>query len=453
MSDLDDRDLSALIRSTLRRGAESAGVGTGVTGPGLVAALRDRRTARARRRPLRLLALAAALLLPVGLALAATRLTTDDPATGTLAILARPVEVLDGMDIHVVAVAPGGRERELTTFPAAIAPGWHLLPGVVDPSGALALQAAIPGSNDGLVLVDLAHPERAPVTIPGVVDCVDCHSYAWGPDGRLGALTPDGTVLVVDPVTGTVASHDPLRDSPDGFVWTADGSGLVTSFSEGSHVLERFSPLGGTMQLDQAAGVPALYPRPWVRGIVDGGARLGECRAGGFRCYDYYPEDRPGRVDVFEPGTGLWNAFQNGRASDLVRGASLAKDGESVWVLTERTDAGRTYVITRVDRSGMADEVAQAGALPGAVSFYGIAPDDSMIVLWMAGPPDDETPTATILMPTDGTDTTYHQGTLMGFAPAEDVARWPGGDWREMPGSHAPSSARPTTEPDVAADP
>lgn len=420
MRDLDDAELVSLIKVTLRSEAQVADVGRHITASDLMTARHQRQAARIRRRPYRLLALAAALLVPVGLVVSG-RIDGPSAPTGDVAILGRQAD--GGKQMAMVAVARDGRERALTVFSPPIGPGRMLQFGVADRSGALALRNAGEG-GDGLLLLDLAHPDRAPVRIDAPDVTAEELSFAWGPRERFAAAAPDGTVLVVEPRTGERRRHEPLTDGGwNELAWAADGSGLV-ALEAGSALLGRFAETGA-MTIEPGSDIP-LHPRPWGRTQGSGGDHLPRCASGlTAACHVQFQE---GILRV-AAGSESRVVFRVERPSDRLRGASFAVDG-ALWVLLHRVEED-AYALLHVAADGATTEVSRGPMAAGSdnLALHGITPDDTLVVV-LSGREVSET----ILVPTDGAPPTRHEGVFMGFAPAEAASQWPGGTWSDAQG-------------------
>lgn len=195
MRELDDSVLELRLRTVL---AERLGaLELGLTAEELERRRRTQIRARGKRRPLIILGLAAALLVPVGWLAAGAPLpapavlvsdaspspdavvtpTFDPDATSPTtvgdyqAIEVRRVEADPDVasDIDVVAIRADGEERVLTTLDAARMPaGFVAGPSAyVSPDGWLAIGAQVGG---GLVLVDLGQPAAPMRNVQGDTD-------------------------------------------------------------------------------------------------------------------------------------------------------------------------------------------------------------------------------------------------------------------------------------------
>ncbi len=443
MHDLTDRDLGELIRVTLRTEAQAAGVGSGVPASRQQAALHKWRQRRAGRRHLALLGLAAAVVLPASLALAFAMPGGDPPVRGTVAILMRDVSAQAGDGVALVAVAADGRERLLAMFPTAMLPSdSSFMTGVAAESGRLALGFGRPG-EEGFMIADLARPDAEPVMVRHPMLGIGAHSYAWGPDGRFATWVNGGTILIVDPASGGSLLLRPSADLPtSGLQWTANGSGIAGESAD--DVIVQVPTPADPMAAGDSSGATGLYQRPWPRDVNDAGARLLMCRSWeGVDC-GIFPD---GSVVVRSVDGGRIPAYQDQLAPDRVVGASFADDGESVWLLTDRRRDGRTIAVAHAGPSGDVRIAAEVNAVAAMrePQLHGIAPDDSLVAV---GAPRDDS-MLTILLTTDGTGGTYHEGMLVGWAAGDRVSGWPGGPWTQVPGTEPPPEGALPTLPSV----
>ena len=134
--------------------------------------------------------------------------------------------------VLVEAVAPDGARRPIMTL-SGITAGLPVESSIVDGEPILVsstgfLTLVVEGAFDGpasgdpvarRLVVDLRNPARAPLVVAA-------GSAAWGPDGRLAIIGPDGAT-VIDPVTdgnAVIAIPDSVDVAAE---WTADGSALV----------------------------------------------------------------------------------------------------------------------------------------------------------------------------------------------------------------------------------
>ena len=96
----------------------------------------------------------------------------------------------------------------------------------ISTTGRLALSVMTPGDGPGVVILDLAHPDEAPVYVFGVL----ATDVAFGPDGRF-ASTGNGAQIDLETTLGTIVTvpaGDGVVVSRNGApMWLADGSGIL----------------------------------------------------------------------------------------------------------------------------------------------------------------------------------------------------------------------------------
>lgn len=374
------------------------------------------------RRPLALVIvglLIAALL--ASAALVGSRLLTSVETEGSYeAIFLRYADESE-RDLDIVAVASGGQER---LVPSVTEEGRTFRPnGSVSQDGWIAVYVDRLDSPRGFrgagagewALADLANPDRSPrfVRYQPVI------GGAWGPGGLFATTIPDSlqgfSIQVVDAGTGstTLMPNMPLPGGGPDLIWAANGSGLLVTSGDGYGI----APLDGGAVVPR---VPALAPRPGARWIAPGGSTLFVCAAGSCSA-------RPdGFVStIADDGTAVqWYDGQVDGA--MVRDASFAADGRSVWILLEQVDGtDHIGVIATADEPGNVRVVATVNLGPGVahMGFGGLAPDDSSVAIrhWLGELGGTMTEGPTTLISRSGHATSVARGNFIGFMPSPAV--------------------------------
>lgn len=374
------------------------------------------------RRPLTLVLVGLLVLaLATSAAFVGGRLLSSLDGDGTYdAIFLRSTNEAPGGDIDIVAITSDGRERVVRRMDASMleSSGAFATYGSVSQDGWLAVFVGFGDwprtrmqSTGRWALVDLTRPEREPV----VIRYQPVIGGAWGPDGLFATTVPDSlqgfSIQVVDAETGkaTMMPNLSLPGSGPDLIWAADGSGLVVTTDDGYAIAPRD---GGP----EIPGVPPLAPRTGARWLAPGGSTLYECVGEGCSAV----EDGFVSTVAEDWTTTLWYDRQIDGA--LVRNASFAADGRSLWILLERVDgADHIAIVAKADRPGGARIVGTVNLGPGVVHmwFSGIAPDDSTVAIghWLGelGGPTIEGPR--MLVSTTGHVTPVDTGSFIGFMP------------------------------------
>jgi len=286
--------------------------------------------------------------------------------------------------VVVIGIDAAGHEREITRWPAG--PGRVSTVGAVSPSGLL----LVPRDGTGALLhyevVDLSHPDAAPIVVAGIgqdseqiqdtpyYDTDRRPATFWGPAEQVAIPWYDRTgggnswhVAFVDGRTGkstSVGLPDNMGLLPH---WTSDGSGILLArqgaiAEPASAVLRQDGTVG-----DLASGIAtSVYSR---RYRSDGAS----ISAAGGRVVAIYPAG--GSVPLLSlsgieiddvawaAGDGIWLVLRSG------------VDGRDLRIERRVPVSALQTVATIVDGGG--DPV---GSRPKG-RFVGLAPDDSMIVL------------------------------------------------------------------------
>jgi hypothetical protein len=421
----EHRDLSfeSLLRNTLKAEALSLPV---TVGPADILRRRDLlRRQRASLR-LRLLLIAALIVLPMGALLAGT-LRPDPSIQGYSALLVRSV----GESELQVVVANNGEAQHVADVPAsrfgAVEVGRVL---EASASGWIALYAADPPEiaphKEYVVLFDVGSPDAAPIVREGTP------LGAWTPDGLYWSATNDAYELI-DPESGNVISL-PRSVSADLDWWTnsnwrmtvaTDGFGLLLGDSdyglhdeEGLPNPQKWGVLSpeGTL----ARGLPDLAEGVGTRRISARWGLLQRCGNGtsGYIC----PGLGTGAIVSGPASDGSYREWGGDPPThDHVIEASWAVDG-GLWLLVDRRSDGRTIVLIHRDEDNVDREVASFVVdLDEDVTLGDLAADDSLIALELSG---NWPVVQTVIVDTSTGRSHLFDGALGGFLPAAATAGW-----------------------------
>jgi hypothetical protein len=172
------------------------------------------------------------------------------------AVVLRPDSVEDGTpDLLVVAIHTDGRERELVRLEGRAGPwagnGYYHPPAAISPTGLLAIPKG-PGRQIHWEIIDVLHPEAAPIVVPGIEQDVEQlqgmpyftldmrPGIFWGPDDQLAipwykrvplGCTSCGLDWYLSFVDGRTGDATAVDLPVDGILpeWASDGSGIFVS--------------------------------------------------------------------------------------------------------------------------------------------------------------------------------------------------------------------------------
>ncbi|CAN5797019.1 hypothetical protein BH23CHL8_BH23CHL8_14790 [soil metagenome] len=462
MADITDTRIEERLRRALRVEAESL--------PLTVRPedfLRRRRTARVARdrRPLRLLAIAAAAALPVAAVIGLSLSTpdVDEPSYG--AVLVRGLERVTDTDeasrLEVILVLPGGEARGLVRYDSSRFPG---LTDVhypkVSEDGWLAFDAySIDAYGEHQVLVDLKDLSRDPVILDGSA------LMGWSPDGMLWRYA-NGRYERLDPETGILSS---APEPGDGLGPGGSGTWALATAADGSGAVVQRDPEEVGVTQDRSWGVfktdgSVTHGRPDVaegtgpRLLTRDGGLLQVCESDP-AFGSYCPELARGSV-VSGPGEdGSFRTWGDGPGADeYVLGASWAADG-GTWQLVDRRRDGRAFAVVHVAPDGKTRTAATFAAdHASSVSIDGLASDDSLIAIgWI-----DEDGWWTALVDVRSGTTYLLDGQVAGFVDRAAAEAWMPGEFAveragSLPRTPPPGSPRypalpPVEEQAVGAD-
>ena len=313
-----------------------------------------------------------------------TRLVS--PSTPALVIVQPGADAPLADELAFVVVEADGSRRELGRITTAQLGGqWGGWPIVLSPDGHLVVPISVEGGSTAMVVLDLRDPS-APVQRPDF----EAGFGSWSPDGRLAGIPNRGGVAIFDPATGATTFSKAADENTNVLEtdfraqWAADGSGVLAA-TFGDRVVYGVLAPDGTFQPGQVAGFDGGLG---ARRVRTDGARL-QCSPGDDSpCEPPTPQlfavlDGTPTVVWTEPDTTV-------RIIDFAWGA----DG-TVWFLTETLAAGpRTVQLVHVDAAGVrdvlgtydgpADDPDENSYFPAA-SFLTLAPDDSRVVVRVAG--------------------------------------------------------------------
>lgn len=321
----------------------------------------------------------------LGAAFVGARLIQGDPLGAYEAVFLRR-GVDDPRETVVIAVDAEGHEREVTRLKdASMSPGPTA--GVVSPQGLL----AVPRSTDGWFfhweIVDLLHPEAAPIVVEGIRQDAEQlqptpfyqldtrPGVFWGPDERLAipwyercpeaSCSVDWQLTFVDGRTGSTRSVDVPEGDRIMPLWAADGSGVFVDRGDGL-ATTILGPDGAISDTD-AEIAQTGYGRQYR---ADGNiARI---------------LDREAVLRLSREGVGVETLFSSQR-TDVVDAAWTAA-GDGVWLAIRSVPGDRDLRVERLASPSRSELVAtirdtEEGPSRLAGDFVSIAPDDSLIVL------------------------------------------------------------------------
>ena len=474
MSERPDARLEEVLRLTLREEAEHLPLRLT---PDAVEGWPRRSAVRRRRRPLLVLGLAAALVMPLGL-LALSNRQEPVPAGAWRAILVRGTEPevpadatqqgqdaprpLIAGDLEVVAVAADGRERIVARIPAERLPdaGWTNLIATVSDTGRLAV-TTFPEEDAVTFVIDLGDPEGEPQVFALGLVAWDASGRLWHAayDESLGSLdeflvepgtsgdwsfwgprliTPDAfTLQVVDPETGDGRSVPAPPDGsqvviapPGGPYPAADGSGVLvgvaTSNHDGSLLFDQTRPGDpplerqlGIMGIDGSTtegGWPSLGLTPGRRWLSPTEGVLQVCGSP-----DVCPGEPRGAVVSGGDGPQVRTWYRDALPYEVVLAASWDAQGSRPWLLALRRFGEPAAVLARASTDLTVDPAPISVTLPATPAWgaeiSGVAPDDSIVAfreVFAASPRE-------FLVATGDGRASSHEGVLAGFLTA-DVA-------------------------------
>ena len=435
-----DPTLEALLVDTLAERAER--VPASVTLERVQARLVERQRGHRRltvRKPLALLGLAAAVMLPMAALVAGQRLSDPDRAQvdSYLALIQRR----EGDSWLVAAMRGDGQERSIMSVPISDPSDDRRRPPMaVSPDGWL----ATPGAT-GWEFRDLRSPDRA---IGPITPFLQSESgRAWVGDGRYATWNEAGEVQFFDPATATVEDRKVPESLGNVVAWTADASAVVEHGDWGRVVQywgERRPAEWRTIAVgdesDPVSDDTSLSDLDlgWRDGLwwrADG-SRVQLCdMATRAEC----PGLPNGSVIVETPDGEIATWYTDELAPDDVVDAVFG--GTGLWILLDRRSDGRQVVLARVDTPGGARVVATWDAGPSPVgqgSTEGVAPDGSLVVA------------DSLLIETSTGMATPIDGSLLGFVPSTAADAWTGHSFHPahpVASAAPPSTAHPTLRP------
>lgn len=440
MREPDVMSFEALLASTLAERA--AHVPATVTLERVHARLEERRNARRRRsarRPLALLGLAAAVLLPLAALVVAQRPTDPNPAdVGAYQAIVRRGE---GDDWLVVAVRSDGQERRIASVPRPEENGRRRARMALSPDGWLATTG-----STGWEFRDVRSPDRVVGPIAPFLPSTDAgwsstseQGHAWIGDSRFAVWNRAGEVLRIDPATGTAESTTVAGPLAEVVAWTADGASLVSHGDWGRSILFRDQRYPADWRLSSLDGqsIQATLgdlDLGWRSGTWwrDDGSRVQLCDGtGGSGC----PGLPDGAVVVETPDGILATWYTDELAPADVVEAALGPTG--VWLLLHRRTDGWETVLAHVDAPGRVVEVAAWPTDPRQQvggSITAIAPDGSLVAVSASG--------ELVVDPGSGRVTPL-EGELLGLLPSSTVDGWPGAAFRTPDPAASPPPALP----------
>ncbi|MDP8905733.1 MAG: hypothetical protein M3N29_10590 [Chloroflexota bacterium] len=428
MAEHFDMSFESLVRSTLK--AEAASLRVAI-GPKDVLQRRDVRRRQRSRGRLRLLLIAALLVLPLSAALVAGVLRPDPLPHGYSAVLVRDVSD-SGIQVlvanHGVAVriadVPASRfgAIELGRVLEASASGWIALSAADPPEIA-------PIHENYVVLLDVTSPDAAPIIREGT------HLGTWTPDGLYWSATNTAYELI-DPVSRNIINLS--RSVSADLDWWVSGNGRMSVATDG------FGLLVGdpSNAVHDEEGLP--YPQKWgvlgpegtlSRGLPDLAEGVGPRRISARwgllqRCGTGTMGDKCAglRTGAIVSGPASDGSYRQWGADppthDHVIEGSWAVDG-GLWLLVDRRSGGRTIVLTHRDENNVDREVASFTVdLDEDVTIGDLAADDSLIALELSG----KFPALqTVIVDTRSGTSHLFDGALGGFVPAAATVGWGAG--------------------------
>lgn len=433
MADQVDVRFEALVRDVLR--TEVATLPLTVTPADVLRRAAERRRERARGR-VRLLLLAAVLLLPLGGLLAFAMRPQLPPAADYEAVLVRGLRMNEARtatsDLEVVVATADGTARSLARVPASRLGAVERSggPASISTQGWLALGAHSTDerASEKDIALDLRRLDREPLIFDG------SGVFAWDRTGFLWRR-PSGLLVQVNPETGEATSipQDLVGDLvpwPFG-AWAinvaADGSGVLVGDPGNRVVDDSGEPYAQswaivTAQATVVPGAPEL--------AYDVGRRFLSPHWGLLQLCD--PESSlacPGRATgSLISGPAADGSYRNWGEDpplhDHVIGASWAADG-GVWVLVDRRTTERALVLVHRDEQDVDTEIASF--LVGAddqPTFDAFAPDDSLIAIGFFNGHDEQT----VLVDTASGRAHRFEGSAAGFLPVATADEWLGSE-------------------------
>ncbi len=437
MPELDDARLEVQLHRVLAGRLDPLPLG--LTVEGLEARRKDRDRRRSMRRRWFVLGLAAVMLLPVGwLAAGAPMPTRQRP--GYDAIVTRVHEGSAVTAIDVVAIRADGQERLVTRVtPASVPIGFALgYLAIVSPTGWLAVT-----DSDGTRWA-LVNPVDSRAQVRIVNGSSNTQEVAWGPDGQFAVLdqadsdSVPRTVTVIDPSTGSTES---MRVTPDfiPLTWTADGSGFV-----GASGTPAGAAVGGEeltwvhQHLGEAAAAPGYVPTFESAGLhrfSPAGDVFSQCMQHGRRALSCsLPEPQTIiRADV----TGTVTTWPVTSGAGLAVDAGFSATDRGMWILRD-DPVDSQLVLARLDDAGATRSTIDAfiGSDSTAGRLDAIAPDDSLVGVRPSI--DDPDIDRWMLVPTDGSPATFHDGQFAGFLLASRADELGGDPFAPVPGALVP---------------
>jgi hypothetical protein len=427
MREPNDTTLEALLASTLAERA--ARVPATVTLERVHARLEERQAARRRssvRRPLALLGIAAAILLPLAVLIVAQRPSWPDPADAVTyqAIVRRSA----GDAWHVVAIRGDGQERLIASVPRPEENGRRRSRMVLSPDGWLAMSG-----STGWEFRDVRSPDQVigpiapflpPMETGGIATSEE--GRAWIDDSRFAVWNRAGDILRFDPGTGTVESSTLPGPPTEVIAWTADGASMISHGDWGRSILFRDQRYPADWRLHSLDGESvdvtlADLDLGWRSGTwwrADG-SRVQLCDgSGGSGC-----PGLPNGAVIVESQDGILTTWYTDELApaDVVE-AALGPAG--VWLLLDRKNDGWQTVLAHLEAPGDLREVATWGTDtrgPVGGTITAIAPDGSLIAVSASGE---------LLVDARSGRVTPLEGELLGLLPSSTVDGWPGASFR-----------------------
>lgn len=413
MPDLNDPTLERLLAEALAERADR--VPATVTLERIEARMAQRTRQHrgvAVRRPLALLGLAAAVLLPMAALVAGQR--SDEPAPARVDAYQALIQRREG-DAWLVAVMRGdGQERVLASVPIPDPGDERRRPQIaVSPDGWI----ATPGAT-GWEFRHLRAPGQ--VIGPMAPFLQSEGGRAWVEERRFAAWNESGDIALLDPETGSVERASVAAPLGEVIAWTRDGTALVAQDGRGPQPVlswgERRPRGWQVISLEGGSGDVTLadVELGWRSGAwwrPDGSrvqlcdmAVRGEC-----------PGLPNGAVVTESPGGTLTTWYTDELAPDDVVDTVFSVSG--LWVLLDRRSDGRKVVLARLGMPGDARLVATwgAGSSPvGQGSIESVAPDESLVVA------DSR------LVDVRSGAVTPMGGSFLGFVSSASADGWPG---------------------------
>ena len=332
--------------------------------------------------------LAASLALLVGGLVVGAWVIQQLPRPPALVVVRADGAFPDPVGITVSLVDADGSTRVLGSWTADdLGASYSDGAGVsVSPDGHLAVPVSTAAGTSEYRIVDLRDP-----TLPPRTPDAEAMFGAWGPDDRFAMPVNAGGVVVYDAHTGVStalgagSTTGGPRDVTFRPVWDLDGSGLLangvggTTNGFGVLELDGTTTPGDHPEFPVGVGTRRTYPD---------GARLQCVLSEDYGCEDAVTLQR-------NDATGSTDVFVDDRPDLRIADFAPTADGRGLWLLLE-TVAPTPRTVTLVQRAadgterlvatfdGVADDPDE-GSYFEAASFAGMAPDDSRIVVRIAG--------------------------------------------------------------------